>query len=373
MKQRKVIREPGREARAFAERLDAYIEAVEVQREAGAPPPDAGIEGEARAVDLLQEEARSTRVDPAFIDRLGEQLQQRHRERYAATPAWRRWLSTWSKMIGPQQRRSLRMRLTWGATTLVAVLTTLAAVLILRPTTLPPERILAEAEVATRREPDKIEHVIIETRFETPPSGAAMGSTGYVEESWRRIGATLDEHLTTVEQSTVRYALTDTGRTQPLSWVYETWSRHCFLEVAYGQGEPIVYRDQGTDEAGCLLREEMVHLTLPAMLEPALEASPQTWIARLQVNPQALIDQATTFDEQPVYSLTEVRDGITLTLYIDQEHYMPVAFIAKAAGYHLTQIVHHYEIVTPERLYQDPFLWPPGPLQAQQPVLRPPQ
>lgn len=249
------------------------------------------------------------------------------------------------------------MRLTWGVTILCAVIATLIAVALLNPRALPADKILADSVAATSRAPGIIEHTILEIQLEKLDGDAATIVSHTFVEDWQRIGDTLDGHLLTVERITARYAAGDSGQRVPLSWAYETWSQHCFLDLS---DTPYVYRDPETDAHGCTTMGQIVQLTIPGAVFQAAEAGPQTWAGRLQVNPARIEDHKSTFQGKPVYSLTEQNPNATLTLYVDRKTYLPVGFVAETPEYRLTQIVHTYEIISPDSSAVDPFAWPPA-------------
>jgi hypothetical protein len=320
----------------------------------------------AAIVDLLRDEGSGNMVDPAFIDALSARLQT-HAQMRGVNPGtapsfWKKCRYLIARFTMVPHRRNLVMRLTWAMTIIVAVLATLSAVLVTRPTALPPDQILARASAATQLESEKVEHTVVETRFEKLAAGDREAVSSYIAEDWRHIEATLDDRLITVERTSARYTVTDTERKHPISWAYETWSKRCFLDLA---DYPTIYRDAGTDEIGCLLIEEIVRLSIPGTLDEITEAGPRAWIGRLQVKPETLQYRTTTFEGENVYRVTEAHEGITLTLYLSRRDYLPVAFIAEAQGYRLTQIVEAYEVITREALSTDPFVWPPHTVQTE--------
>ncbi len=342
----------------LAERLDAYLEGRR-----GAPPE---IAEAACVAEILSGDAAEIRASAAFVETLSARLRAHHpagedRPQPQRTPALKRLLIS-------DHKRSRLMRLTWGVTILATVVVTLLAVLLLQPRSLPADRLLAEAAEATTRRPGQVEHVVVETRLHA--QNGDPGVQGYVTEEWTRIGATLDGHLTAVEQVAARYPLTGTAR--PLSWSYESWPRRCYLDV---RDYPRVYYDAGADAQGCVAVEDAVHLALPDPLAQAAEAGPHGWIGRLRADTAGLIPHKATFDGRRVYSLVEHRDAITLTLYLDRHDYLPVGFVAETPTYRLTQTVRRYEVVAPEALPGEPFAWPPASLTGEevQFLLRPTQ
>lgn len=312
---------------------------------------------QASVTDMLLEDADVTRADPAFIAGLSTRL----RDAYPAsiTTPWQRFkqalLHVGDTLFKPAKGKTMT-RLTWGLTVLCTVIATLATVMLMQPTSLPAYQILAHAAEATSRQPGKVEHSVVETRFKSLATGE---ENAYLLEDWKRIGTTLDGNLTTVERTTAHYAADDVALTQPVSWAYETWVKTCFLDLRH---YPVLYYDAGADTEGCITAEQAVRFFIPTPVGHYAEASPQTWISRLQSNADALAYHEDQFNNKHVFRLTEQRDAATLTLYIERESYQPVGFVAQTPNYVLTQIVHRYEVVSIDELAFDPFIWPPASL-----------
>lgn len=360
--------------RDLVERLDAYIDRL------GAEPKvegleDSGSDAQASALvddgdddmaqpmllaDLLSREAENTHVDPAFVETLSHRLHARHTSLRSVTPASTSAgsspLSRLKRLAIKAERRTPLMRLTWGMTIVLAVVATLGAVLLLQPRALPAERILARAATAGSREAGSVVHTVVETRLHIKDPDSIVEDYGYISEDWRRIGAALDNSLVTIEHVSVHYPITDVQRAHPLSWSYQTWSERCFRDLQLGPQHNLA--SDATEES-CVTLDQAVELALPAPFGQAAEADPQTWISRLQVNADDLQKHKDSFQGQPVYRLVESQDNTTLTLYIDRQDYISVAFVADTLSFRLIQIVHTQEVLSPASLPFDPFIWPP--------------
>ncbi len=331
----------------LADALDAYIEQV-----ASNKPQRSDVAQSAWVADVLREDAEATHADPAFVAKLSAQLRTAHADRTASL--WQRAIQSLKLLFKPTKGRTMT-RLTWGLTVLCTVIVTLLTLLLLQPRTLPAQHILAQAAEATLREAGQVEHIVVETRLKDI---AQNEETAYISEDWSAIGTTMDGYLITVERTTARYAAEDVALAQPVSWSYESWAKSCFLDL---QSYPTIYYDPGADPEGCVNVEQTARLSIPSPVGQPVQASPQTWVSRLQVDMEDLIYQEDHFNHRPVYSLTDVYEDTTLTLYIDRETYRPLGFVAQTPNYVLTQTVLHYTVQSRDALPFDPFTWPPAP------------
>lgn len=248
------------------------------------------------------------------------------------------------------------MRLSWRMTIVCTVLITLALVLVLRPTTLPAKRILANAAAATARRPGMMEHMVVENYLEITLASAPATREFYIVEVWRKLDAAPGNAVAITAHSAIRYAIADVQRQMPVSWAYATADKTCYLtRDRYGT----IASPPDSDAAGCLFGTRDARLFIPELASPNIETDLQLWINRLQGEVATLMYEQTTFFGKPAFSLTEKQGTATFTLYVDPETTYPLGFVARTPVYTLTQIVHIYEVVAAESITEAPFVWPP--------------
>lgn len=337
-----------------AQRLDAAID----RAQATSSYPQAPV---VQALNALTDEAQP---DVAFVEALSLRLQtgyttapaipSKTRPRFdALATAINRLRPARSSDVG---RNKLLIRLSWGMTIVCTVLMTLALVLVLRPTMLPAERILANAAAATARRPGMVEHVVVENYLEITLASAPTTRDFYIVEEWRELEAVQGGAVATTARSTVRYAIADVQRQMPVSWAYAAADKTCSLtRDRYG----VIAGPPDADAVGCLPGVSDTRLSIPELAAPNIETDLQLWINRLQGEVATLAYEQTTFFGKPAFSFTEKQGAATFTLYVDPETTYPLGFVARTPVYTLTQIVHVYEIVAAESLTEASFVWPP--------------
>jgi len=337
-----------------AQQLDAAIDCAQ----AASTYPQAPV---VQALNALTDEAQP---DAAFVAALSRRLQACYTTAPVApskTHACFDALSTAIKHLRPARSRDMRgnkllMRLSWGMTIVCTVLITLALVLVLRPATLPAERILANAAAATARRPGMVEHMVVENYLEMTLASAPTAREFYIVEEWRKLDAVQGGAVATTARSTIRYAIADVQRQMPVSWGYTAADKTCYLtRDRFGA----IARLPDADAVGCLPGDRDARPFVPELASPNIETDLQLWINRLQGEVAALVYEQTTFFGKPAFSFTERQGTATFTLYIDPETTYPLGFVARTPVYTLTQIVHIYEIVAAESLPEAPFAWPP--------------
>jgi hypothetical protein len=338
----------------YARQLDAVID----RAQAASPYPQAPV---VQALNALTDEAQP---DAAFVEALSLRLQacyttapaipSKTRPRFDdLTTAINRLRPARSRDVGGNK---LLMRLSWGMTIVCTVLITLALVLVLRPTMLPAERILAGAAAATARRPGMVEHMVVENYLEMTLASAPTTREFYIVEEWRKLDAVHGGAVATTARSTVRYAIADVQRQMPISWAYTTADKTCYLTR---DRYDVIAGPPDADAVGCLPGAGNARIFIPELATPNIETDLQLWINRLQGEVATLVYEQTTFFGKPAFSFTEKQGTATFTLYLDPETTYPLGFVARTPVYSLTQIVHVYEIVAAESLTVAPFTWPP--------------
>lgn len=279
------------------------------------------------------------------------------------------------------RERAVCPRRRWWSVTGVAATLLLALALVWNPKAPSTVEVLARAADAVAVTSGQIVHYVAKFNVEEIMADNFEGTDSTIQEYWSRAGTMPDGHLTSVEIAGTIYEANDTNMTHPLVQHYSTLSRRCMRSL-----DPAIPSQPDLDDEGCIAFDT------PARNDPGPMAiyageSFQDWITRMQANVEEIEFHEDCFNDRPVYSLTYCEAGhqaqspitstigtvitqsnesvpsivvmYTVTLYIDRETYLPVGVISAGPDMVGTQTTLKYQILDPEDLDFDPFVWPP--------------
>jgi hypothetical protein len=285
----------------------------------------------------------------------------------------------------PPPRRVLRLRRWSLAGVALSLFIALAVTLLWKPRTLSAAEVLARAADAVAVNPGQIEYIVTKSDvvmcsddgFEVDicPDDKPEIET-VITKVWNHIALTQDDLLTVSEWTVIAYAVSDTERNHPLYQGYSSSTLTCV--ESFHQSFPDV-----PELRDCITMDQVG----PGPAARNAAESLQDWIARMQASEAEIEFHETEFDGRPVYSLTYLEDNRsvvvssnslggtgrvtqaytstnTVTVYIDRETYLPTG---KTTEYETsdddtsshTYTVLQYQVLNPDELDFDPFVWPP--------------